>query len=176
MLVADDYFLEESGPNHRGALIRLFLLCATCGGPLENAVSWVGFELWHRSRQLGIPLCQRLSTWPTSKNGWAALYALQGACEFERSFLGPLYKCLTLHPRAPVRRVLTSPVRLKLVAITPAPRACSTLGPHSVDAQCMVLSCLFRRSSRRVGISMVLTEKSGRVGRGVSSTASTARC
>ena len=51
-LVADDFHLEASGPQCRGALITFFVLSATAGVPLSwgktaggDVVTWVGFEL-----------------------------------------------------------------------------------------------------------------------------------
>ena len=59
-LVADDFHLEAGGRRYR-ALISFFVLCATAGIPLSwektaggDAVTWVGFELLHRTYHLGI--------------------------------------------------------------------------------------------------------------------------
>ena len=61
LLVADDYHLEAGGAEYRSALLVFFVLCAVVGVPLSwsktaggDVVSWVGFELLHRSHQLGI--------------------------------------------------------------------------------------------------------------------------
>ena len=61
MLVADDYHLEAGGAEYRSALLVFFVLFAVVGVPLSwsttaggDVVSWVGFELLHKSHQLGI--------------------------------------------------------------------------------------------------------------------------
>ena len=68
MLVADDFRTEASGAGYREALIKFFLVCATCRVPLSwnktvggDTVVWAGFELLHRSYQLGIS--QRRAEW-----------------------------------------------------------------------------------------------------------------
>ena len=70
MLVADDYHLDAGGANYRTALFHFFTLCATANVPLSwsktaggDVVSWVGFELLHRTRMLGIT--QRRADWLT---------------------------------------------------------------------------------------------------------------
>ena len=72
LLVADDYMLDASGPAYREAIISFFTLCSlvgvllswpkTCGG---DTVSWVGFEILHRSYKLGISerRCQWFVRW-----------------------------------------------------------------------------------------------------------------
>ena len=67
MLVADDYHLDAGRGGRRGGnlskrtSLSFFILCETCEVPLAwnktaggETVTWVGFELLHRSRQLGI--------------------------------------------------------------------------------------------------------------------------
>ena len=61
MLVADDFHLEAGGQDYRFALISFFMLCAVAGVPLVvgkdsrwDTVTWVGFEMLHRTRNLGI--------------------------------------------------------------------------------------------------------------------------
>ena len=124
-LVADDFHLEAGGCRYRAALISFFVLCATAGIPLSwgktaggDAVIWVGVELLHRTSHLGIS--ERRSQWiiswaqkivdSTSVNGafeeglgWVMFVA--GALEYERPFLGPLYRFMSLHPRNSIRLV-----------------------------------------------------------------------
>ena len=68
MLVADDFHLEAGGEEYRAALFVFFFLCAMAGVPLSwtktaggDIVSWVGFELLHRSHMLGNS--QRRAEW-----------------------------------------------------------------------------------------------------------------
>ena len=68
IVVADDYHSEAGGPAYRSALMVFFVLCAASGVPLAchktsggDVVSWVGFELLHHSRSLGIS--QRRAEW-----------------------------------------------------------------------------------------------------------------
>ena len=126
VLTADDYHLEAGGVNYRVALILFFLLCATCRVPLSwhktaggDTVTWVGYELLHRSYELGISV--RRAEWfvrwsrevasttfinvSNFEEGLGRIMYVLGALEFERPFLGPLYRFLTLHPRGSVRRV-----------------------------------------------------------------------
>ena len=126
MLVADDYHLETSGCDYRPALFVFFVLCATAGGPLSwnmaaegDIVSWVGFELLHRFQQLGIS--QRRAEWFSRSTRYVATAKLfphgqvrggprqrcmfWGALDYERHFLVPPHKVLTIHPRGSVRRV-----------------------------------------------------------------------
>ena len=77
MVVADDYQLESGGQEYRTALVVFFVLCSTVGVPLSraktpggDAVSWVGFELLHHSRHLGIS--QRRAEWIVK---WAREFA-----------------------------------------------------------------------------------------------------
>ena len=126
MLVADDYHLEAGGQSYRSALMVFFVLCAVSGVPLSwhktaggDEVTWVGFELLHRSHSLGIS--QRRAQWFTRwcrevaasghvlmnnfEEGLGRIMYVAGALEFERPFLAPLYRYLNLHPRDSVRRV-----------------------------------------------------------------------
>ena len=80
---------------------------------------WVGFELLFHSYQLGISA--RRAKWLTKwarevatstyiqmnkfEAGLGRIVYVAGDLEFERPFLGPLYKFLTGHPRGSVRRV-----------------------------------------------------------------------
>ena len=126
MLVADDFHLEAGGAHYRLALMVFFVLCSTVGVPLSwhktaggDTVVWVGFELLHRTRHLGIS--QRRAEWfvrwaPETANadyihlarfeeGLGRIMFVAGALELERPFLGPLYKFMVLRPRDSVRRV-----------------------------------------------------------------------
>ena len=125
-LVADNFQPEASGPSYRASLMVFFLLCTVCGVPLSwnktaggDTVIWVGFELLLHSYQLGISA--RRAEWLTKRarevacstyiqmnkfeEGLGRVVYVAGALEFERPFLGPLYKFLTIHPRGSVRRV-----------------------------------------------------------------------
>ena len=60
-LAADDYHLEAGGEQYRFALISFVIVCALTGVPLSwnktsggETVTWVGFELPHKTRHLGI--------------------------------------------------------------------------------------------------------------------------
>ena len=62
-VVADDYHLEAERLNYRFALMMFLILCSVVGAPLSwhktsggDTVVWVGFELLHRTRHLGISL------------------------------------------------------------------------------------------------------------------------
>ena len=126
MLVADDYHLDAGGANYRTALFHFFTLCATANVPLSwsktaggDVVSWVGFELLHRTRMLGIT--QRRADWLTKwsrevaaapvvnmasfEEGLGRVMYVVSALEYERPFLAPLYRFMTMHPRGSTRRV-----------------------------------------------------------------------
>ena len=126
MLVADDYHLEAGGKEYRFALIAFFVVCSIVGVPLSwnktsggETVTWVGFELLHRTRQLGIS--QRRADWfrrwttevassssvhmASFEEGLGRVMYVAGALEYERPFLGPLYRFMSLHPRDSVRAV-----------------------------------------------------------------------
>ena len=128
MVVADDYQLDAGGAQYRLALLTFFVLCSTVGVPLSwhktsggDTVVWVGFELLHRTRQLGIS--QRRAEWfvrwaretaasefvhmARFEEGLGRIMFVAGALELERPFLGPLYKFMALHPRQSTRRVPT---------------------------------------------------------------------
>ena len=117
---------RSGGEAYRSALFVFFILCATAGVPLSwnktaggDIVTWVGFELLHRSFQLGIS--QRRAEWFTrwtrelsnsdfvnmtaSEQGLGRVMNVVSALECERPFLAPLYKFMCLHPRGTVRRV-----------------------------------------------------------------------
>ena len=108
------------------ALIVFFILCGLTGVPLSwsktaggDVVSWVGFELLHRSFKVGISArrAEWFSRWSRDKassehlhigkfeEGLGRIMYVAGALEFERPFFGPLYKFMSLHPRNSVRRV-----------------------------------------------------------------------
>ena len=85
----------------------------TAGG---DTVSWVGFELLHRSYKIGLsPQWFQRWTRETADAGYVHMSAFEedlgrvmyvaGALEFERPSLSPLCRFLTLHPRASVRRL-----------------------------------------------------------------------
>ena len=68
LLVADDYHLEAGGPQYRASIMVFFVLCSVLGVPLSwrktaggDTVSWVGFELLHRSYKIG--LTERRAQW-----------------------------------------------------------------------------------------------------------------
>ena len=126
LLVADDFHLEAGGPAYREALMVFFVLCSVAGIPLEwpktaggNTVSWVGFELLHRSYKVG--LSERRAQWfhrwtrevadagyvhmDAFEEGLGRVMYVAGALEYERPFLGPLYKFLALQPRGTVQRL-----------------------------------------------------------------------
>ena len=70
----DDYHLESGGQGCRAALVVFFVLCSSIGVPLSwaktaggDTVTWVGFELLHQSRHLGVS--QRRAEWFVK---WAA--------------------------------------------------------------------------------------------------------
>ena len=84
-----------------------------------DVVSWVGFELLHRTRMLGIT--QRRADWLTKwsrevaaalvvnmasfEEGLGRVMYVVSALEYERPFLAPLYRFMTMHPRRSTRRV-----------------------------------------------------------------------
>ena len=88
----------------------------TAGGDI---VTWVGFELLHRYFQVGISArrAEWFSRWTRDmaspdhihigkfEEGLGHVMYVVGALEFERPFLGPLYKLMSIHPRNSVRRV-----------------------------------------------------------------------
>ena len=124
LLVADDFHLESAGESYRSALLVFFVLCAVSGVPLAwsktaGGDNWVGFELLHRSFQVGISArrAEWFSRWTREtasadhihigkfEEGLGRVMYVVGALEFERPFLGPLYKFMSIHPRNSVRRV-----------------------------------------------------------------------
>ena len=125
-MVADDYHLDAGGANYRTALYHFFTLCAVAIVPLSwsktaggDVVSWVVFELLHRTRMLGIT--QRRADWLTKwscevaaapvvnmvsfEEGLGRVMYVVSALEYERPFLAPLYRFMTMHPRGSSRRV-----------------------------------------------------------------------
>ena len=126
MVVADDYHLESGGQGYRAALVVFLVLCSSIGVPLSwaktaggDTVTWVGFELLHQSRHLGVS--QRRAEWFVKwarelaaaetvhmsrfEEGLGRIMYVVGALELERPFLGPLYRFMSLHPRISVRKV-----------------------------------------------------------------------
>ena len=120
LLVADDYHLEAGGPEYRPALLVFFVLCSVTGVPLSwhktaggDLVSWVGFQLLHRTYQLGISV--RRAEWfvrwteevasSSFEEGLGRVMYVAGALEHERPFLAPLYRFMVMHPRGS-RRVV----------------------------------------------------------------------
>ena len=126
MLVTDDFHLETAGEAYRPAPMVFFVLCAVSGVPLSwgktaggDIVTWVGLELLHRSYQIGISA--RRAEWFTRwtrdvaashythmrkfEEGLGRVMYVVSALEFERPFLGPLFKFMALHPRNSIRRV-----------------------------------------------------------------------
>ena len=126
MLVADDYHLETSGAAYKTGHITFFVICSLLGVPLSwektsggDTLTWVGFEVLHKSYRLGIS--QRRSEWfcrwcqetanaetintSSFEEGLGRITYVAGALEHERAFWSPLYKFLALHPRESVRRV-----------------------------------------------------------------------
>ena len=125
-LAAGDFHLAAGTGHYRAALITFFVLCATAGIPLSwgktsggGVVTWVGFELRHRSCRLGTH--ERRAQWivnwtkkiaaSTSVNVsifeevLGRVIHVAGALEYECPFLGPLYRFMSLHPRNSVRLV-----------------------------------------------------------------------
>ena len=116
--------LPPGGQEYRTALIAFFVLCSTVIVPLSWAKTaggdtWVGFELLHQSRLLGVS--QRRAEWFVK---WAREVAaaetvhmtrfeevlgrtihVVGALEVERPFLGPLWRYMSLHPRNSVQKI-----------------------------------------------------------------------
>ena len=126
MLVADDFHLEAGGAEYRPALVVFFVLCAVAGVPLSwnktaggDVVSWVGFELLHRCHKIG--LTERRAAWfvrwtreiaaqktvnlTQFEEGLGRVMYVAGALQYERPFLAPLYKFLSMHPRGSTRTV-----------------------------------------------------------------------
>ena len=126
LLVADDYHLEAGGPAYREAIMVFLELCSVAGVPLSwsktaggDTVSWVGFELLHRTYQLG--LTERRAQWfqrwtkevadaghvhmSAFEEGLGRVMYVAGALEYERPFLSPLYRFLVLHRRNSVQRL-----------------------------------------------------------------------
>ena len=103
-----------------------FILCAVAGVPLSwhktaggDTVSWIGFELLHRSQRLGIS--EHRAAWfvrwtkevadsehahkTKFEEALGRIMYVAGALDYERPFLRPLYRLLALHPRNSTRRV-----------------------------------------------------------------------
>ena len=126
LLMADDFQLNAGGVAYRAALVVFFVLCAVAGVSLSwhktaggDTVAWIGLELLHRSHQLGIS--ERRANWfirwtrevaasehvhmTKYEEGLGRIMYVAGALDYERPFLGPLYRFLALHPRNVIRRV-----------------------------------------------------------------------
>ena len=126
MLVADDYHLEAGGEEYRSPLMTFFIIGSIVGVPLSwnktsggATVTWVGFELLHRTRQLGIS--RRRADWfrrwttevassssvhvASSEEGLGRVMYVAGPLEHQNPFLGPLHKFMSLHPQDSVRAV-----------------------------------------------------------------------
>ena len=118
--------LDASGPAFREAIISFFTLCSLVVAPLSwpktaggDTISWVGFEILNRTYKLGFSerRCQWFVRWTREvaesdhvqmtnfEEGLGRVMFVVGALEYERPFLGPLYRFLMLHPRGSVRRV-----------------------------------------------------------------------
>ena len=106
MLVADDYHLEAGGEEYRFDLMTFFIVCSIVGVPLSwnktsggETVTWVGFELLHRTgseggrQRLRVPVSVHM---PGHERRGGTL---------ERLFVGPVYRFMSLHPRDSVRAV-----------------------------------------------------------------------
>ena len=125
VLVVDDFHLKDGGQDCR-LPIPFFVLCAVAGLPLSCAktggvgtVTWVGFEMLHSTRQLGIS--QRRADWFMKWTSEVAssstvhmrsfeeclcrVMYVAGALEYERPFLGPLYRFMSTYPRDSVQPV-----------------------------------------------------------------------
>ena len=122
MLVADDFLLEAGDQDYRFALVSFFVLCAVVGMPLSwnktaggETVTWVGFELLHGTRQLGIS--SRRAEWIVQwtaevaasstvhlrsfEEGLGRVMYVAGALEYERRFLAPLWSGRSLPTSRP---------------------------------------------------------------------------
>ena len=84
-----------------------------------GVVSWVGFELLHRTRVFGITESRAdwLTKWSREvaaaplvnkasfEEGLGSVMYVVSALEYERPFLAPQYRFMTMHPRGSTRRV-----------------------------------------------------------------------
>ena len=84
-------------------------------------MAWIGLELLHRSHQLGISerRANLFTRWTREvaasehvhmtkyEEGLGGITYVAGALDYERPFLGPLYRFLALHPRNFIRRILS---------------------------------------------------------------------
>ena len=108
------------------SIIGFFVLCCLLGVPLSwpktsggDTISWVGFEILHKSHSLGIS--ERRSQWfvqwcrevvasyhvqmTNFEEGLGRVMYIFGALEYERPFLGPLYRFMVVHPRGLVQKL-----------------------------------------------------------------------
>ena len=120
MAVADDHHLEAGGQSYRSALLCFFVLCSVVGVSLSwhktsggDSVVWVGFELLHQTRHLGIS--QRRAE-RCSRNGHeevAALDFVHMATFRGRVGLGPCMYVGALELERPYpRTTLSGPCRI----------------------------------------------------------------
>ena len=112
MLVADDCHLETRGTSYRAGLIAFFVVCSLLGVPLSwgktsggDTLTWVGFELFHKSYRLGVSQrraewicrwCKEMSTTESVntavfEEGLGRISDVAGALEYERASLSPLF-------------------------------------------------------------------------------------
>ena len=89
LLVTEDYHLDAGGPRYRESIIVFFVLCSVLGVPLSwrktsggDTVSWVGFELLHRSYKIG--LSERRSQWFQKRNQRGRRFRLRACVKFRR--------------------------------------------------------------------------------------------
>ena len=115
MVVADDYHLEYGGRGYRTAF-AFFVLCSTVGGPLSwaktaggDAVSWVGFEVLHQSRHIGIS--QRRAEWFVKWAGEIAVAETVHMARFKEGLGRIMYVVGSLELRATFPRT-TVPVHV----------------------------------------------------------------
>ena len=117
---------EAGGAGYHEALTIFFVLCHSAGVALSwsktaggDTVAGVGFEILHRSFCLGVS--ERRAEWfvkwsetvaapgyiimDSFEEDLGRIASVAGALEFERPFLAPLDRFLTLHPRGSTRRV-----------------------------------------------------------------------
>ena len=145
-------------------------LCAVAGVPLSwaktargggrDTVTWVGFEMSHRTTQLGIS--QRRADWfmkwasevaasrtvnmISFEEGLGRVMYVAGALEYERPFLGPLYKFMSF-----TRVTRSSPYpRTLLSSFGTSHSSCRT--PDTTIAQpiCIPASCPSMSMHRQV--------------------------
>ena len=125
-LVADDFHLEAGCQDYRSALVSFLVLCSLARVALSwgrrrggDAVTWVGFELLQRTCQPGIS--ERHASWlirwtykvadsqtiniTSLEEVFGRVMYIAGPLGYERPFLGPPFRFMTLDPRNSVRLV-----------------------------------------------------------------------